>query len=304
VTVIAVTSFAGSPGVTTAAVAIAVNWPRPVVLLEADISGVSSVMAGFFRANLLPTVAGLDKVAVAFTRNILAWPDILDPDTRLSIAVHDLPVLSPLPIPELPAGHRLWVIPGFVHLSIIDGVRALWARLPALLRALSDNGVDVIVDLGRLHIDDVRLPILDQADTVLVCAEGTMVDLNRLYRRLELPDMSDRLEGIGRAEKFRILLRDAPAEPVRAGEFTRHLMPVLATLPFDPQGAAPFSVGKPDPRPARNKYRQAICRTVAQLSEPSRSERSSTPATQLATPAADGAELPHWPESEGIHAHG
>jgi hypothetical protein len=273
VTVIVFTSFAGSPGVSTAAVAFAVHWPRPVVLFEAETANVTSAMAGFFRSNLPPTVAGLDKVAVAFARDILTWEDLLNPETGLSIAVHDLPEIDAMPTPALPPGHRLWVVPGFFHLTIVDGVKGLWARLPSLFRSLSDAGIDVIVDLGRTTANDIRLPILDEADRVLVCAAATMVDLNRVYRRIELPDLADRLDGIGRTEKYRLLLTDSPAEPVPAADFATHVMPVLATLPFDPDGAATFSLGKPDPRPGRNLYRQAIRRAVTTLDDQTRSSR-------------------------------
>jgi hypothetical protein len=269
-TVIALASFSGSPGVSTAALAFAVHWPRTVVLFEADIANVTSAMAGFFRSNLPPTVAGLDKVAVAYARDILTWQDLLDPDTQLSIAVHDLPMVGPAPIPTLPAGHRLWMVPGFFHLTILDGVRGLWGRLPRLFRALSDAEIDVIVDLGRIGPNDIRLPILDNADRVLACAAATMVDLNRVYRRIEIPDMAGRLDGLGRAERYRMLLTESLAEPVAASDFATHLMPVLATLPFDPEGAATFSLGKPDTRPNRNVYRQAVRRAVTLLDEDTR----------------------------------
>ena len=271
-TVIAFTSFAGSPGVSTAALAFAVHWPRPVVLFEAETANVTSVMAGFFRSNLPPTIAGLDKVAIAYARDILTWEDLLDPEMKLSIAVHDLPAVDQMPIPALPPGHRLWVVPGFFHLTIVDGVTGLWGRLPGLFRSLSDAGIDVIVDLGRTATNDLRLPILDEADRVLVCAAATMVDLNRAYRRIELPDLADRLEGIGRAEKYRLLLVDSPAEPVPANDFATHLMPVLATLPLDPDGAATFSLGKPDLRPGRNLYRQGIRRAVTALDDQSKAD--------------------------------
>jgi hypothetical protein len=276
VAVIAFTSFSGSPGVSTAALAFAVHWPRPVVLFEADTANVTSAMPGFFRSNLPPTIAGLDKVAVAYARDILTWQDLLDPDTKLSIAVHDLPTVGQMPIPALPTGHRLWVVPGFFHLTIVDGVRGLWGRLPRLFRALSDAGIDVVVDLGRTNPNDIRLPILDQADRVLVCASATMVDLNRVYRRLELPDLADRLQGIGRAEKYRLLLGEAPAEAVAPSDFAAHLMPVLATLPFDPDGAATFSLGKLDPRPNRNIYRQGIRRAVTVLGDETRPTEQKT----------------------------
>ena len=47
---IVLTSAAGSPGVTTTAVGLALTWPRPVLLVEADPTGGSAVLAGYFRA--------------------------------------------------------------------------------------------------------------------------------------------------------------------------------------------------------------------------------------------------------------
>jgi hypothetical protein len=272
VAVLAFTSFAGSPGVTTAAFAMAVHWPRPVIVFEADITNATSSMAGFFRSNLRPEAGGLDKVAVAYARNVLTWKDLVDPDRGLAIAVHDLPVIPEMPIPALPNGHRMWVVPGFYRLDIIDGVRSMWARFPQLFRSLSEAGFDVFVDLGRIAHDDIRLPILDNADRVITIASNTMVDLNRLYRRAELKELGDRLEGMGKAEKYRLILVAAPAEQVNTSAFSEHIMPVAAELPFDPIGAAVFAVGRPDAKPQRNAYRHAIRRAVNALDEQSRSD--------------------------------
>ena len=47
--VIALTSASGSPGVTTTALGLALLWPRPVLLVEADPTGGSGLLAGYFR---------------------------------------------------------------------------------------------------------------------------------------------------------------------------------------------------------------------------------------------------------------
>ena len=47
--VIALTSASGSPGVTTTALGLTLLWPRAVLLVEADPTGGSGVLAGFFR---------------------------------------------------------------------------------------------------------------------------------------------------------------------------------------------------------------------------------------------------------------
>ncbi len=264
--VITLTSVSGSPGVSTAALALGVHWPRPVVVIEADTNAVTSAMPGFFRSNLLPELGGIDKLQLAYSRGVLTPEDLLDPERFLAIAVHELPPVKAAPIPTIPAGHKLWIVPGFFHLGIADGVSGLWVRLPELLRSLSEAGIDVIIDLGRLGRDDVRLPLIDTSDRVLICANSTMVDLNRLYRRLEGTDLTQRVGvSVGNAEKFLLLLNEAPAEQIPASDFASNTLPVLATLPFDPQGAATFSVGRPDPKPNRNAYRQKIRSVIAGL---------------------------------------
>ena len=265
-TVIAMTSVAGAPGVTTSAVALAVHWPRPVVLLEADTGAASTVMTGFFRSNLHPSAGGLEKIALASRRGVLRHEDILDPELELAIAVHDLPPFD-LPLPTIPDGHRMWVLPAFVNLATIEGNASLWGRLPELLRALSEAGIDVIVDLGRLGGDDVRMPLVDSVDRVIVVGGSTMVDLNRIYRRLELEDLSHYVGRDREQSRWSLVLVKPVAEEVPARDFTNLVMPVIEVLPFDPEGAATFSLGRPDHKPRRNKYRGAIRRLASKLDQ-------------------------------------
>ena len=57
---IVLTSASGSPGVTTSAVGLALTWPRPALLVEADPTGGSSVLAGYLRG-LTAQVARQDR---------------------------------------------------------------------------------------------------------------------------------------------------------------------------------------------------------------------------------------------------
>lgn len=222
-------------------------------------------MAGFFRSNLRTSAGGVEKLAFSFSRDVLEPQDVLDPRLSIAIAVHELPPVPDLPIPALPDGHRMWVIPGFVNLNVIDGVRGLWNKLPQLLGALGDGGIDVIIDLGRLGVDDIRLPILDAADRVLLCSTSSMIDLNRAYRRLALPDLNHRIRGLTDSDRYWTLLSTASAEPIPNKDFATHIRPVIASLPFDPVGAGVFSHGRPDPKPTKNAYRSAIRRAVQDL---------------------------------------
>jgi hypothetical protein len=262
--VIAFASFAGSPGVTTAVLAAAVHWPRPVLVIEADIANVSSTLPGFFRANL-PSNVGLHKLAFAQSRGQLTGANLVDPEFNLSIPVHELPRVPAAPIPALPDGHRMWVVPGFPALQAIDGTQLLWRRLPSVLETLSRTGIDVLIDLSRVGRDDVRGQLLDQSDQLVIVSNGTMVDLNRLHKRFQLPDMAQRVDGAGRAERMSLLLVQSKYESVAAKDFDQHILPVVAELPFDADGAAVFSLGRPDPKPDRNAYRQAIRRALPNI---------------------------------------
>lgn len=257
------TSLAGSPGVTTSAIAAGVHWPRPVVVIEADTSAVGQMMTGFFRANL-DAAAGMHQVTLALARDALTVDTVLDPAGGIAIPVHLLPAADRTPIPALPAAHRMWVIPGYRDLATLDGVHSVWQRIPDLARQLGSQGVDVLIDLGRLSIDDWRLPLLDAADQVVIVASSTMSDLNRLHKRLRLPDLADRAHTLG-TDRYSLLLTDAPTAHVPATDFARAVLPVLSTIGFDPTGAAVFTHGNEDPKPARNRYRQHTRRVVAAL---------------------------------------
>ena len=54
---IVLTSANGSPGVTASALGLALSWPRPVVLVDADPTGARAVPAGYLRGGQLPTDA-------------------------------------------------------------------------------------------------------------------------------------------------------------------------------------------------------------------------------------------------------
>src|SRR4051794_2441800 len=57
---IVLTSASGSPGVTNSAVGLALTWPRPALLVEADPTGGSSVLAGYLRGQTNPTASLID----------------------------------------------------------------------------------------------------------------------------------------------------------------------------------------------------------------------------------------------------
>lgn len=217
--VIVLCSASGSPGVTTTAVALALNWPRPVLLVEADPTGGSGVLAGFLRGTQ-EYDAGLIEVA-----------------------------LSPL-------GHgealREVVRPLAPDVSFVAGVRAhtqaaalrdLWAPLALALTELDAHGQDVIVDAGRLGLAGSPQALLDEADLTLLLTRATLPGLAAARSWVEQarnPTMGWRRPGI-------LLIGDG--QPYGATEVTRVLgLPVLAALPDDADAAAVFYRGAAPPK--------------------------------------------------------
>ena len=57
---IVLTSASGSPGVSTTALGLALTWRRPVLLVEADPTGGSGLLAGYFRGQAAPSQSLID----------------------------------------------------------------------------------------------------------------------------------------------------------------------------------------------------------------------------------------------------
>jgi hypothetical protein len=266
--VVAFTSISGAAGVTAATLACAVHWPRPTLVLEADTNAVGSMLTGFFRSNL-DTDLGMQKLGLAQSRGALDAHTLIEDGFRVSIAVHALPPVPDMPIPALPAGHRMWVVPGYLDLQAADGAVAVWRRLPRVFADLDEFGIDVLIDLGRIGRDDPRTGLLDAADQIVVVASSTMTDLNRLDKRLQLEDFAhhvDRAKGFG-VDRYGLLLVNASYESVPSETFDRLVLPVLSTVAFDPAGAAVFGHGREDRKPKDNRYRIGIRRAVTALTE-------------------------------------
>src|SRR5690242_12871160 len=111
---IALTSAKGSPGVTTAALALALCWPRPVVLAELDPAG-GDVLAGYGGGRAAGS--GLQELIVTSRRGGLA--------ARL-----------PLHLMTLGTGGRTRLLPGLVDPAMASN--ADWVSLAAALVGLSD----------------------------------------------------------------------------------------------------------------------------------------------------------------------
>lgn len=217
--IVCLTSASGSPGVTTTAVGMAFSWPRPVLLLEADPTGGSGVLAGFLRGTT-PYDAGLIELALSPLGTADALRDVVRP-------------LSP----------NVSLVAGIRSHAQATALRDVWEPLGAALRELDDNGQDVIVDAGRLGLMGSPTPLLDAADAALLVTRATLPAISAARSWAE----SVRQPATGWHHPGLLLV--AEGQPYRASEVAKVLgIPVVADLPDDPAAAAVYHRGAAPPK--------------------------------------------------------
>ena len=205
-TLIAIASFSGSPGVTTAALSIAACWPAAAdpLLAEADPSG-GDLQAWFG----LPDTPGMVSLAAAARRG--SSPDLLVGHAA-----------------RLPGG--LQALPGPVGAS---QAYAAATQLAAVgyepVTAAAAAGQVIVADCGRLTPGTPVTPLLDAADLLLVVTASDAAALAHVHARLgALANLAGQSE---------LLLSGRPG-PYPAAEISDTLgVTVEGRLPWDPAGA-------------------------------------------------------------------
>ena len=151
--IIALTAASASPGVSTTTVGLGLCWPRPVVLVEADPTGGSGILAGFFQGQL-PHTGGLIELAMAQREDLVA--------AELPHQLVDLPE------------SQARLLPGTRSHAQAGSLVALWPALLEALRELESTGQDVLVDCGRLGLDGSPTPLLYGCDLSLLLTRSTL----------------------------------------------------------------------------------------------------------------------------------
>jgi hypothetical protein len=217
--VICLTSASGSPGVTTTAVGLAFCWPRPVLLVEADPTGGSGILAGFMKGTT-PYDIGLVELALSPLRTPDALRDVVRP-------------LNPNGC--LVAGTR-------THAQA-SALRDVWEPLGSALRELEASGEDVIVDAGRLGLTGSPQHLLDSADATLLVTRANLPAISAAR------SWAETIREPGSGWRHPGLLLIGEGQPYRDTEVSRVLgMPVIADLPDDPASAAVYHRGAQPPR--------------------------------------------------------
>lgn len=213
--VYALTSAAGSPGVTTTALGLALEWPNQVLLVDADPVGGSAILAGYYRG----TVGHPGTLVELWSAHRAG---------ALEAAVRELP---------LRLSETASLIPGPAGAAQAGGLSDLWPALAAQLRVLSQLGVDVLIDLGRLGHTHFATPLARAADELL------------LVMRSDLPSVA----AVSAAE----VSSDAPVRGLLIGPnrpYTAHAVASVikreigVTLPWAPEEAEVLSHGHPEPK--------------------------------------------------------
>lgn len=220
--VITLTSAKGSPGVTTTAAALALVWPRPVLLIEADVAGGSSILAGYFQG-LQRHERGLVDLAAAHRSG------------RLLEGLHE----ASIPLGD--SGAR--VVPGVSSPAQAGTMERLWEPIAAVLRGLESTGTDVIVDAGRLGAAGGPMPLVREADVALLVTRTTLPAVAATRARAAV--LKDELANRGTGEDALWMLLVGEGQPFSKREVASAVeLPAAATMAWDPVNAEVISLGK------------------------------------------------------------
>lgn len=228
---IALAADKGSPGVTTAAVALSAVWPRRTLLAETDLAGGDLVYRGLASHGgpLNPNTGMLSIAATA--RRGLAPDQLWDHAQTLS---GGLDVLVGLGSSEQAAG--------------LVGQWPLLGRAFAALGESPHAPADVIADCGRISGDGPVLDLFVQASLVLLIARTEPESIARVRDRALA--LSARLHGAQRGAAqlgtplLGVLLVADPKDSSKVGNQVNEMLlasrsgaRVLGTLAYDPAGA-------------------------------------------------------------------
>ncbi len=212
----ALVSGGGAPGVTTSALALALGWPSQVIIAECDPAG-GDILAGLFGGHL-PASTGLLQLAIeaggsADTAARALWDQLTDLDSERSRLL-----LAGISDPRQAA--------------------ALAPSWPVLAAALAGVTADVIADCGRLEPGSPVAPVLAVCDLAVLVLRPSLRQVSRARARAEM--LADMLGG---RQRLALLIVGEGAHPAR--EVSRALgLPVAAVLPEDRKTAATLSDGQ------------------------------------------------------------
>ena len=247
---------ARSPGLTTSMLALALSWPRPVLLAELDPDG--GTIAGWRAANPDP---GL-KTLAASGRHYLS-PGLVTEHTQS--LPNGVTVLMSPPSPDR-------CVAAFAALNLVG--------LGETLRSIAER--DVLADCGRIDSNSPVLPVVHEADAVIFVTRAALVDIVGLRARLETLELDPSVRaGI-------VVVKGGPltVEDVVAA-FT---LPVIGTLEWDPRAASALNEGRL--LLGRSKLAQSAHKLASDLAAQLSSESSHARTSELADRGPSATPIP------------
>ncbi|GAA2094260.1 hypothetical protein GCM10009841_04620 [Microlunatus panaciterrae] len=223
------TSAAGSPGVTTLAVGLALTWPRSVLLVDADPSAQQAVLAGYFRGQSR-TGKGLLRVAEAHRDGRPLREVVVDQTVPLAVE----------------AGPRRMFLAGFTRPGSAALFSSVWTDLAETLLGLDAAEIDVIIDAGRMTAQGLPDGLLERAGKVLLVTRTSLRAIAAC--RLHAATLSEQCRLLG-AERAAGLVLVGEGQPYSGREISGLIgLPVACSIADEPASAAHFSDGEPRSR--------------------------------------------------------
>lgn len=218
--VVTLFSASGAPGVTVSALGLALTWQRHVMLVDADASGSSAVLAGYLQGQTAHDRGLLDLAVANRVGN-------------LGAAIATVSMTLP--------GSNVEFVPGIRSFQQAASVAPLWEPLSGVLRSLEPRGIDVIVDAGRIGLEKAPLPVVRGSDLALLVVRSDLPAVAGARSRAH--DLYEQFHAMGAAHQLGILLV-GPGRPYSTREIRSVLgLPVVAELPWDPESANVYYAG-------------------------------------------------------------
>jgi MinD-like ATPase involved in chromosome partitioning or flagellar assembly len=153
----AIVSGKAAPGATTSVWALAMSWPSPVLVVDADAAG----------GDMAP---GMLVGRVQVDHGLLSWSA-----AARRVPAMEAAVMLGQHVVALPEAPHVWMMPGFQNAAQAAALDSSgWERLSrALEREGSVAARDVLVDTGRLN-DASCWPVIRTADRVLLTVRRTV----------------------------------------------------------------------------------------------------------------------------------
>ncbi|MHB8449104.1 MAG: hypothetical protein ACYDAQ_01325 [Mycobacteriales bacterium] len=210
--VLALASAKGAPGASTTALALALVWPRPILLVECDPAG-GDLLAGYL-AGADPPGGGLLGLALAARHTTLGGGDVSDRALSLDSSGARLVLTAPADARQLR--------------PITDAAD----RLVELLASFGEpgSGPDVILDVGRLG-ETGSARWCHGADLLVLLVRPTLRGASAARSRLAAAENA----AVGGARSVLVLVGDGP---YREREISGALaLPVFGAIAHDPVAA-------------------------------------------------------------------